>query len=52
MKVQQQKKPWSRQVREAMDDLGGEPLEGSGFEADTPEPEFSGDEHPAPGPPR
>jgi hypothetical protein len=31
----------SEQMRQALDDVGGEPLEGSGFEQETPEPEFS-----------
>jgi hypothetical protein len=30
-----------RETRKALDDLGAEPLEGSGFEDETPEPEFS-----------
>lgn len=31
----------SEQLRKAMDDIGGEPLAGSGFERETPDPEFS-----------
>jgi len=34
--------------REAPEDIGGEPLEGSGFEHETPEPEFTDSEHRAP----
>ena len=34
--------PISEQMK-ALDDIGGEPLEGSGFEDETPEPEFSSD---------
>ena len=36
--------PMSDQLRQAMDDLGAEPLEGSGFEGETPEPGFSDSE--------
>ena len=31
----------SEQLRKAMADIGGEPLAGSGFENETPDPEFS-----------
>jgi hypothetical protein len=29
------------QMRKALDDLGGEPLAGSGFEDETPDPDFT-----------
>jgi hypothetical protein len=32
----------SEQLRKALDDVGGESLAASGFEKETPEPEFSG----------
>jgi len=38
----------SESLRKAMDDLGAEPLEGSGFEDEMADPEFSGSEAPAP----
>ncbi len=34
----------SEELRTVLDDIGGQPLEGSGFEDETPEPEFSGKE--------
>jgi hypothetical protein len=30
-----------KDARDALEEIGGEPLEGSGFEDETPEPEFS-----------
>ena len=33
--------PADEKVRKAMENIGGEPLQGSGFEDETPEPEFS-----------
>jgi hypothetical protein len=33
-------------LRKALEDVGGEPLKGSGFEDETPDPEFS---EPTPG---
>jgi hypothetical protein len=35
------------QMLKALDDLGAEPLESSGFEGETPDPEFSENEIPA-----
>jgi hypothetical protein len=35
------------QMEAALDKLGAEPLEGSGFEHETPDPEFSESEPPA-----
>ncbi len=32
----------AEQLQKALDDIGGERLHGSGFEDDTPDPEFSG----------
>jgi hypothetical protein len=40
----------SEKLRKALDDVGGEPLEGSGFERETPAPEFSESEPAAPEP--
>ena len=34
----------SGQLRKAVDEVGGEPLAGSGFEDESPEPEFSDSE--------
>jgi hypothetical protein len=42
MKIRNRKTPTSEKLRQAMESIGGEPLEGSGFEDETPEPEFSG----------
>ena len=41
MQPRQQRIPLTDQLRQAMDDLGAEPLAGSGFEKETPDPEFS-----------
>jgi hypothetical protein len=41
MNIRRQKKPMSEQPRKALDDIGGEPLAGSGFENEAPDPEFS-----------
>jgi hypothetical protein len=30
------------QLRDAIDEIGGEPLAGSGFERETPDPDYSG----------
>jgi hypothetical protein len=38
-------------MRKALDDVGGEPLPGSGFENETPEPEFTDSKQPAEVPP-
>jgi hypothetical protein len=35
----------SEQAKQALSDLGGEPLAGSGFEDETPEPEFRDNNH-------
>jgi hypothetical protein len=35
------KDPIQEKLRKAMEDIGGESLQGSGFEDETPEPEFS-----------
>jgi hypothetical protein len=37
----QAKIPMSEQLRKALNDVGGEPLEGSGFEDEAPDREFS-----------
>jgi len=37
-----QKLPKTDQMRRALDEIGGEPLAGSGFENDKPEEGFSG----------
>ena len=50
MNRRQQKIPMSDKMCKALDDLGAEPLEGSGFENETPDPEFSESEPAAPGP--
>ena len=36
-----------QEIGKAADAIGGEPLEGSGFESETPEPDFSDSEQPA-----
>jgi hypothetical protein len=41
MKFRQKRNFTSEQVRKALEQVGGEPLEGSGFEDETPDPEFS-----------
>ena len=41
MKNRNRKTPTSEKLRQAMESIGGQPLEGSGFEDETPEPEFS-----------
>ena len=41
MQPRPQKIPTSDQLREALADIGGEPLEGSGFEQEMPDSEFS-----------
>jgi len=33
--------PWREQMEAAIEDIGGELLAGSGFEDETPEPDFS-----------
>jgi hypothetical protein len=35
------KDPIQEKLRKALEDIGGEPLQGSGFEKETSEPEFS-----------
>jgi hypothetical protein len=42
----------SEQLCEALDEVGGEPLQGSGFEDETPDQEFSETTLDAPEPPR
>ena len=42
----------SEAVRNALDDIGGDRLEGSGFENETPDPEFSDSEPAAAAQPR
>ena len=44
--------PVSEQLRQAVDEIGGEPLAGSGFEDDVPDPEFSASALAAPEQPR
>ena len=41
MNVRRPKIPQSEQHHRMLDDLGAEPLAGSGFEDETPDPEFS-----------
>ncbi len=41
MNPRQQRIPMSDQLRTAMEEIGGQPLVGSGFEKETPDPEFS-----------
>jgi hypothetical protein len=48
--MRHRKIPMSEKLRKALDDVGGEPLEGSGFERETPAPEFSESEPAAPEP--
>lgn len=52
MQRKQRKTSVNEQLRKALEDIGGEPLEGSGFESETPEPEFSGSEPDDAAPPR
>jgi hypothetical protein len=44
MRSRSKRLPISEQLRTALDDVGGEPLEGSGFDGETPDPEFSENE--------
>jgi hypothetical protein len=44
MNIRQRKKLMKEQLRKAIDDVGGEPLEGSGFENETPEKNFLQDQ--------
>jgi hypothetical protein len=44
------KSPMSAQMRKALDEVGGEPLAGCGFENEAPEPDFSATEPIAPEP--
>jgi hypothetical protein len=44
MQRRQRKTPMSEQMRKALDDTGGEPLDGSGFENETAERDFSDSE--------
>jgi hypothetical protein len=39
--------PMSEQAKQALAEIGGEPLSGSGFEDEAPEPEFRGDNNDA-----
>jgi hypothetical protein len=41
MDIRQRKTPIADQLYQAVDDVGGELLAGSGFEDETPDPEFS-----------
>lgn len=41
MKKRPMKTPMEEKLRKAKENIGGEPLQGSGFEDETPEPEFS-----------
>lgn len=41
MKVPQKRTGTDRETRKALEDVGGDALEGSGFEQETPEPEFN-----------
>ena len=43
MNIRQKRKSMSEQLRKAVDEVGGEPLAGSGFENETPDPEFRAD---------
>jgi hypothetical protein len=47
MNIRQRKIPMSAQMRKALDDVGGEPLRGSGFENETPETDFRSDNNDA-----
>lgn len=47
MKRRREKNRLSEGQRRALEELGGEPLEGSGFEGEQPEPDFSGSNVPA-----
>ena len=47
MKRRREKNPLSEGQRRALEESGGEPLEGSGFESEEPEPDFSDSEAPA-----
>jgi len=47
-----QKKPLSEELRQAVKEIGGEPLEGSGFENEAPAPEFIDNAPAAPAPAR
>jgi hypothetical protein len=44
------KSPMSAQMRKALDEVGGEPLAGCGFENEAPEPDSSATEPIAPEP--
>ena len=48
MDTRRQKKPTSEKPRKPMEEVGGEPLAGSGFEGETPASEFSDTEPAAP----
>lgn len=51
MKKWWEKKALNEEQRRALEEVGGEPLEGSGFESEQPEPDFSENNAPAPAPP-
>lgn len=51
MSRQREKNRLSEGQRRALEEMGGEPLEGSGFESEQPEPEFSENNAPAEPPP-
>jgi hypothetical protein len=50
MNTRRPKISMSDQAKQALDDLGAEPLVGSGFEDEAPDPEFSDSPAAAPGP--
>jgi hypothetical protein len=41
MSIRQKTIPVNEHARKALEEVGGEPLAGSGFEGETPGPEFS-----------
>jgi hypothetical protein len=41
--IRERKMPITEQVRKALDETAGEPLSGSGFESETPDPDFRAD---------
>jgi len=43
MNIRRPKPPMPDQTKQALNDLGAEPLAGSGFEDETPDPEFTAD---------
>jgi len=52
MNVRRRNIPTSEAMRKALDEAGGEPLEGSGFEKKTPEAEFTAESREVPDPRR